>query len=211
MEQVLEESKRKVRAWLKGWKASDGVPKGLDAWKDVRAFFSCIRACTDESYEQAFPASDWDTLILKHVLPQLGTTLRETFIVNPRQQDLKPLEDVLAWAPLLRPSMMSQLIEGGFFTKWLDALYLWLTSEPNLEQVAEWCVLFRLRAKVETDARRLSQVLVLEVILSRRYSQLVRRVARVPQGARFDEPGDGTRRRRQVPVRPPSSPSFGLD
>ena len=76
--------------------------------------------------------------MLKHVLPQLGATLRERFTINPRAQDLKPLEDVLAWSPLLRSRMMSQLIESGFFPKWLDALYLWLTSEPNLEQVAEW-------------------------------------------------------------------------
>lgn len=103
---------------------------------------SLYRAPLTGSLKQAFPTADWDALVLKHVLPQLGTTLRETFVVNPRQQDLKPLEDVLAWGPLLRPSMMSQLIEGGFFPKWLDALYLWLTSEPNLEQVAEWCVPF---------------------------------------------------------------------
>lgn len=90
------------------------------------------------SSSQAFPTADWDTLMLKHVLPQLGTTLRDSFEVNPRQQDLAPLEAVLAWKPLLRSSMLSQLIEGGFFPKWLDALYVWLTSNPNLEQVAEW-------------------------------------------------------------------------
>lgn len=36
--------------------------------------------------------------------------------------------------------MLSQLLEQEFFPKWGDALYVWLTSEPNLEQVAEWCV-----------------------------------------------------------------------
>ncbi|KAK4698524.1 tuftelin-interacting protein 11, partial [Phenoliferia sp. Uapishka_3] len=121
MDAILEEAKRKVRAWLKGWKATDGVPAGLDNWRD------------------AFTTEDWDSLILKHVLPQLGSTLRDTFEINPRSQELKPLEDVLAWSPLLRSSMLSQLIEGGFFPKWLEALYVWLTSEGvNLEQVAEW-------------------------------------------------------------------------
>ncbi|KAI5479686.1 tuftelin-interacting protein 11 [Pseudohyphozyma bogoriensis] len=120
MDQILEEAKRKVRAWLKSWRAVDGVPSGMSVWKE------------------AIPASDWDSLVLKHVLPQLGSTLRDAFVVNPRQQDLKPLEAVIAWSPLLRSSMMSQLIETGFFPKWLDALYVWLTSEPNFEQVAEW-------------------------------------------------------------------------
>ena len=36
MDMVLDEAKRKVRSWLKGWKVRDGVPKGLDAWQEVR-------------------------------------------------------------------------------------------------------------------------------------------------------------------------------
>jgi hypothetical protein len=40
MEMVLEESKRKIRSWLKGWKVADGVPAGMDAWKEVRILLS---------------------------------------------------------------------------------------------------------------------------------------------------------------------------
>ena len=90
---------------------------------------------------KAFTTADWDSLILKHVLPQLGSTLRDAFVVDPGQQDNKPLEAVLAWSPLLRSSMLSQLIEGGFFPKWLDALYIWLTSDhADFGQIATWCV-----------------------------------------------------------------------
>lgn len=35
MEGIMDEAKRKVRSWLKAWKAIDGVPKGIDAWKEV--------------------------------------------------------------------------------------------------------------------------------------------------------------------------------
>lgn len=38
MEGVLDEAKRRVRSWLKGWRASEGVPMGLDTWRDVSAF-----------------------------------------------------------------------------------------------------------------------------------------------------------------------------
>ncbi|GAA5873977.1 hypothetical protein JCM1840_006108 [Sporobolomyces johnsonii] len=121
MEAVLDEAKRKVRGWLKtGWKAKDGVPQGLDVWK------------------AAFASSDWDTLLLQHVLPALGALLRDQFSVNPRQQDLAPLEAALAWGPLLRGSMLGGLLEQEFFPKWGEALWVWLTGEPNLEQVAEW-------------------------------------------------------------------------
>ncbi|GAA5967073.1 hypothetical protein JCM11641_000432 [Rhodosporidiobolus odoratus] len=121
MEGVVEEARRKVRGWVKtGWKAREGVPKGLEVWKE------------------AFPRSDWDSLLLRHVLPPLGAHLRNSFTVNPRQQDLAPLEAVLVWKPLLRSSMLSQLLEAELFPKWGDALYTWLRAEPNLEQVAEW-------------------------------------------------------------------------
>ncbi|GAA5970505.1 hypothetical protein JCM21900_003885 [Sporobolomyces salmonicolor] len=121
MEAVLDEAKRKVRGWLKtGWRAKEGVPQGLDVWK------------------AAFASSDWDTLLLQHVLPALGALLRDQFIVNPRQQNLAPLEATLAWGPLLRGSMLGGLLEQEFFPKWGEALWVWLTGEPNLEQVAEW-------------------------------------------------------------------------
>ncbi|GAA5859916.1 hypothetical protein JCM5353_003664, partial [Sporobolomyces roseus] len=82
---------------------------------------------------------DWDTLLLQHVLPSLGTLLREKLTINPRSQDLAPIDNVLAWKPLLRNSMLSGLIESEFFPKWGDALWVWLKSDGvNLEQVAEW-------------------------------------------------------------------------
>ncbi|GAA5881378.1 hypothetical protein JCM16303_000153 [Sporobolomyces ruberrimus] len=119
---LLEECKRRVRTWVKnGWKAKEGVPQGLEVWKD------------------AFTRSDWDTLLLQHVLPSLGTLLRDKLVINPRAQDLQPLESVLAWQPLLRSTMLSQLIESEFFPKWGEALWVWLKSDGvNLEQVAEW-------------------------------------------------------------------------
>ncbi|GAA5976090.1 hypothetical protein JCM10908_005383 [Rhodotorula pacifica] len=121
MEMVMDESKRKIRAWLKAWKARDGVPKGIAAWRD------------------AFSKSDWDSLLLKHVLPQLGALLRTSLVINPRQQDMAPVEAVLAWQPLLRSSMLRQLLEAEFFPKWGEALWLWLTSDGvNFEQVSEW-------------------------------------------------------------------------
>lgn len=76
--------------------------------------------------------------MLRYIVPQLGNTLRDRFQINPRSQDLVPLERVTAWSALLRPSIMDQLLETEFFTKWLEALYVWLTSEPNYQQVTEW-------------------------------------------------------------------------
>lgn len=123
-EKILEEARGKVRAWLGGWKVRDGIPKGLDSWK------------------AAFSAQTWDALLLASVLPKLGVHLRDEFAINPREQELQPLENVLAWRMLLRASLLDQLLETEFFAKWLEALWVWLTNEPDFDQVAQWYVLF---------------------------------------------------------------------
>jgi tuftelin-interacting protein 11 len=76
---------------------------------------------------------------LKYIVPKLGATLREDFQVNPAQQDLKPLQNVLAWAEIIRSSIFSQLLEMEFFPKWLNTLHQWLVH-PNasFEEVAQW-------------------------------------------------------------------------
>lgn len=88
---------------------------------------------------QVHDPSEWDSLLLKYVVPKLAATLREDFKVNLAQQDLKPLHEVLAWAGIIRPSIFSQLIETGFFPKWLITLHQWLVHpEASFEEVAQW-------------------------------------------------------------------------
>ena len=89
---------------------------------------------------QVFTPAEWDSLILKYILPKLGSTLRDDFKINPRAQVLTPLTDhVLPWSEVLRPSMLSQLLETEFFPKWLEILYIWLIQpKPNFDEVTQW-------------------------------------------------------------------------
>ena len=78
-------------------------------------------------------------MLLKHVVPKLGASLRDDFRVNPRDQKMGPLHRVLPWSPLLRPSIFSQILETEFFVKWLDVLHLWLIQpRVSFEEVAQW-------------------------------------------------------------------------
>ena len=91
------------------------------------------------SLSQVFDAGDWDAMLLKYIVPKLGSRLREDFRVNPRQQDMQPLQDVLAWEKLLRLSIISQILEIEFFPKWLDVLNIWLVEpRASLEEVSRW-------------------------------------------------------------------------
>ncbi|TFY78095.1 hypothetical protein EWM64_g5918 [Hericium alpestre] len=121
LEDVLNDARRKLKGILRSWTATEAIPKDLATWREV------------------FNAGDWDAMLLKYVVPKLGATLREDFTINPRQQDMAPLRRVLDWEPLLRPSILAQLLESGFFPKWLDVLHIWLTQpRPSFEEVAQW-------------------------------------------------------------------------
>ncbi|GAA98296.1 uncharacterized protein L969DRAFT_616734 [Mixia osmundae IAM 14324] len=121
MGDLLVEAKRQVAQWLKSWKPRDKVPAGLSIWQEILS------------------KDEWDTLLLKHVVPRLSASLRDSFRINPGKQDLVPLDRVMAWQKLLRSSMLAQILEAEFFPKWLDALFVWLTHDKvNFDEVASW-------------------------------------------------------------------------
>ncbi|KAK6904434.1 hypothetical protein I204_06962 [Kwoniella mangroviensis CBS 8886] len=122
---ILEGAKRRIRSVLRNWVVKDGVPDELARWK-----------------KNVYSSSEWDKLIIQFVLPKLGASLRDDFSINPRKQDLVPLEDwVMPWYKLLRQSMFSHLLESEFFPKWLDILYIWLVQPAyKPDEVANWFV-----------------------------------------------------------------------
>ena len=140
LEEVLGDARRKVKSVLRAWTTSDAIPQDLGVWKDVSSLslFRDSRACADRK-AQVFDVGDWDTMLLKYVVPKLGSRLRDDFRVNPRQQDMQPLQDVMSWEQILRPSILSQLLEKEFFPKWLDVLHIWLIQpNPSFEEVSRW-------------------------------------------------------------------------
>lgn len=94
---------------------------------------------------QIFDASQWEDLVLKYVVPKLGATLREDLRINPRNQNMDPLNWVLDWFDrgVFRASIMGQLMAKEFFPKWLETLHRWLaTPKASYEEIVQWCVIF---------------------------------------------------------------------
>lgn len=88
---------------------------------------------------QVFDTKEWDLMLLKYVVPKLGALLRNNFRVNPRDQEMEPLQRVFAWSNIIRSSMFSQILETEFFPKWLDILHIWLIQpRVSFEEVAQW-------------------------------------------------------------------------
>lgn len=116
---LLAEIKRKFRHVLDRWDISNGIIEGLHHWKEV------LRG-------------EMDKILRDHLLPRLAAYLRTNFEVNPQDQDLAPLEDVFKWKDMFRPSVMGELLAAEFFPKWHEILHIWLTSDPNYEEVGQW-------------------------------------------------------------------------
>ncbi len=116
---LLADVKRKLRSALDSWDLARGVLPGLAAWRDV------LGSVLQEA-------------LIRHLLPRLATHLAENFEVDPADQDLSPLEHVMAWKSYFSPKVLAQLLVAEFFPKWLNTLHLWLTAEPNYEEVGQW-------------------------------------------------------------------------
>ncbi|KAF3912095.1 hypothetical protein ABW21_db0203759 [Orbilia brochopaga] len=121
MDDLVREVKRKFRVILDKWDLYKGVVDGLEAWREV------------------FGPGELEKLLISHLLPRLADLLRRKFEVNPADQDIRPIEAVMAWHGFFRQSTFAQLLEAEFFPKWMQTLYSWLTmDEVDLEEVSEW-------------------------------------------------------------------------
>ncbi|KAI9880547.1 MAG: hypothetical protein M1830_002246 [Pleopsidium flavum] len=116
---LLVDVKRKFRVVIDNWDLSRGVVEGLENWREV------LRG-------------ELDNVLIRHLLPRLASHMQEHLDINPQDQDLTALEQVLRWKDFFKPSTMGQLLVAEFFPKWHNILYVWLTSEPNYEEIWQW-------------------------------------------------------------------------
>ncbi|GKZ79860.1 hypothetical protein AnigIFM56816_004069 [Aspergillus niger] len=134
---LLSDAKRKFRVVLDSWDLNKGLINGIELWRDALG-------------------SEFDICLRNHLLPRLGRHLREDFEVNPQDQDLTALENVLKWKDFFKPNVMGLLLVAEFFPKWHNILYIWLTNDPNYEEVAEWFTWWR--TQIPTDINDLTIV-----------------------------------------------------
>ena len=117
---LLSEVKRKFKGVLSTWNLSNPLPTGLEEWRTVLQ-------------------SELSSILVRHLLPRLALHLSTDLVIDPRDQDLTPLEDVLRWAPFFSLDTMAHLLVAEFFPKWHQTLYVWLTYEGvNYADVKNW-------------------------------------------------------------------------
>ena len=116
---ILADGKRKLKTVLSAWDLTAGIPPGLESWQSVLP-------------------NELPSLLLRHLLPRLAAHLSENLVIDPSDQDLGPLNQVLQWSPFFASSIIAHLLVAEYFPKWHLTLYLWLTSSPNYEEIRDW-------------------------------------------------------------------------
>ncbi|KAJ5762206.1 uncharacterized protein N7511_005588 [Penicillium nucicola] len=129
---LMSDAKRKFRVVLDTWSLRKGLIDGIELWRDALG-------------------SEFDVCLRNHLLPRLARHLREHFIVNPQDQELTVLEDVLRWKPFFQPNVIGLLLVSDFFPKWHEILYIWLTNDPNYEEVGAWFSWWRTQIPAEVN------------------------------------------------------------
>lgn len=116
---LVSDVKRKFRTLVDGWDLSRGVIPQLEKWRQLLG-------------------KEFDRVLVSHLLPKLSESLKMDFEVNPADQDLAPLLQVLEWKPLFKIEVMGELIASRVMPKFIATLHSWLTAEPSYTEVGEW-------------------------------------------------------------------------
>ncbi|KAI4244974.1 MAG: hypothetical protein LQ352_006666, partial [Teloschistes flavicans] len=87
------------------------------------------------------PPSFLKETLTRHLLPRLATHLSHNLLIDPSDQVLAPLTDVLAWTTpswSFSTAATAHLMQAEFFPEWHHVLYLWLTNSPNYDEIRQW-------------------------------------------------------------------------
>jgi hypothetical protein len=104
----------------------------FSSWDAVRDALPAIGVL--QPWLGVFDATSFENLLVRSVVPKLVYVLREGLVINPAQQDIAPVEAVLAWValvPVMPVLHLSCLLVGELFPKWLRVLHTWLTSSSS--------------------------------------------------------------------------------
>jgi tuftelin-interacting protein 11 len=125
----------KLMSWFKYWN-----PQSIEKDKMWSMELAILQL---EPWKYIWNGDQFLKFTSSHIVPKLAQFLSRSLVIDPSNQPLEPLDlTIHVWSKCLSSSCLVEVLEqGGFFTKWLDVLYQWLScTSPlvNFSEVAEW-------------------------------------------------------------------------
>lgn len=122
MEELLDLVKQKLVLLLRHWRPSKGSPiNGVEFWRELLG------------------TEQFDDLMSGHLVPRLCDYLRKYLMIDPAEQDIEPMQHVVGWSAVLRPTLIGHILEEYFFPKWMKALHSWLIQpDADFEEISTW-------------------------------------------------------------------------
>ena len=118
---LLAEVERKLKSAMISWDINKGIISGIDIWLQV-----------------GYLQDDLQRNLQKRILPRLERYLQRHLEIDPSDQDRTPIDVSLQWAQFFKPKVFATVLVSAFFPKWLKTLHMWLTADPNYEEVGQW-------------------------------------------------------------------------
>ena len=102
----------------------------------AREFISSIKPLYDPELQGARRSL---FMVENAVLPQLATGLREFEVDPSNQEHIETFIETMWWCECIDAGVMSALLEGEFFNKWLFVLYSWMHQpHVDLAEIVNW-------------------------------------------------------------------------
>ncbi|KAI3380629.1 hypothetical protein SNEBB_001645 [Seison nebaliae] len=79
-------------------------------------------------WKEEWKSSDWETFILRNIIPKLSINLKEIDL-SKNHQELQKWNILMEWSNLIPSNFLAQMFNENFFPKWLHFLYEWLSNE----------------------------------------------------------------------------------
>ncbi|CAO3644115.1 unnamed protein product [Mucor hiemalis] len=140
-----------IHSWIHPWFTTLKPWRLAELFTSIRHKLSIVLRQWHPSDESALHIiSPWknvwtpeqlENFTTKAIIPKLTLVLRNEFEVNPRDQKMEPFIWCLAWKDLISETVLGQLLQHEFFTKWHAVLQKWLLLDIehiNYDQISDW-------------------------------------------------------------------------
>ena len=87
LEDLMNDARRKIKSLIRTWVPGEDMPDDLAAWHEVDPFPAPVTLSPSlQHLFQVYNKGEWDTIILKYIIPKLNINLRTNFCIDLRNQ-----------------------------------------------------------------------------------------------------------------------------